>query len=393
MKYLFVVLDGGGDIGPQTPLSLAKKPTIDFLAKSGIVGLLDLKYRERADSDVGYLKLLGCYSDDTYPGRGYLEALGLGLSPGEEDVCIRANFVTLDSRGNVIDRRAGRDERGLDRFCKLLDGMEIDGVHFTVKKSQGHRVVIILSGKNVSEKIISNDPKRTGVPLPQIAPKDKSAKFTASVLNRFLYKARKILSEQPENRERTFPANALIIRNAGRKKTTKSFRERFSLNGVCISAMPVAKGVARFLGMNVLELDSIPEIDYELCEKTEEITGAVNDYDFVFLHFNGTDILSHNRDREGKRRFIEKIDQCLGTVLKGLDLKDMIVVITCDHRTASLPEYKGYEHLTDPVPVLIAGKGIEPDRIEKFDEEHAEQGSFKLEGNDLLYFIRRRIEK
>ena len=114
MKIILIVLDGAGDLPDKsgnTPLSLANKPNIDSLAKRGQAGLLDVGYKgsnKDVNSDVGYMVLLGCYSKEEYPGRGYIEALGTGLNPGPDDICIRGNFATLDKNGNIKDRRAGR---------------------------------------------------------------------------------------------------------------------------------------------------------------------------------------------------------------------------------------------------------------------------------------------
>src|SRR4030042_1670716 len=254
MKILLVVLDGAGDTGAQTPLSLASKPNIDSLARQGRLGLLDIGYKKDVDSDVGYLNLLGCYSKQEYPGRGYLEALGLGLNPGLKDVCIRANFATLDSGGTLVDRRAGRDEEGLEELAERLDGMEIDGVKFLCRKSSGHRLVMVLEGGRLSDNIVPNDPKRTGVAVPQVMAKGQEAKFTASVLNKFLYRANKILSQEPVNKGRKIPANTILIRNAGSPKKATQFGTRFGVKACCITGIAIAKGVAGSLGIDNIEV-------------------------------------------------------------------------------------------------------------------------------------------
>ena len=111
MKYLMIICDGMADRGDEKPLSKAYHPGLDFLAVNGKTGKIDLKYQE-VDSDIGFLKLLGCFED--YPGRGYLEALAAGIKCDDNDVFIRANFATLGGDGLLKDRRAGRDETGLD---------------------------------------------------------------------------------------------------------------------------------------------------------------------------------------------------------------------------------------------------------------------------------------
>lgn len=45
MKYLILIMDGAADfpleeLGNKTPLQVAKKPNIDYLAKTGACGML-----------------------------------------------------------------------------------------------------------------------------------------------------------------------------------------------------------------------------------------------------------------------------------------------------------------------------------------------------------------
>ncbi|MCX6814629.1 MAG: 2,3-bisphosphoglycerate-independent phosphoglycerate mutase [Candidatus Aenigmarchaeota archaeon] len=385
MKILLVVLDGAGDTGKETPLSLARKPNMDSLAKQGRLGLLDIGYQKDVDSDVGYLNILGCYSKKEYPGRGYLEALGLGLNPDPKDVCIRGNFATLDQRGMLADRRAGREEIGLQELAERLDGTEIDGVKFLVKKSSGHRLVIMLAGESLSEKIIPNDPKRTGVPVPQVAAKSSDAKRTASVLNKFLYRANKLLSSDPINKERKIPANTVLIRNTGKPGKTVLFQKRFGMKGCCIAGIAIAKGVARYLGMDVIEVKGATGMpDTNLEGKAEAAGKSLKKYDFVFLHINGTDILSHDKKPDSKRELLEKIDKLVFS--RFTNPKDIMIAVTCDHRTASSPSYKGYEHLPDPVPFFASGGKIKAEG-RPYSEQECEKSRLRLEGNGLMEFL------
>lgn len=385
-KFLLMILDGAGDVGDRTPLSLADKPNMDSLAKQGKCGLLDIKYGKNVNSDFGYLNILGSYSKETYPGRGYLEALGVGLKPDPDDICIRGNFATLDSHGNISDRRAGRDGAGLDELCETLDGMEINGVKFNVKKSAGHRVVIVMEGDKLSNRIMPNDPFKTGVPLPQVLSIDGDAKgkFTASVLNKFSSRVHKSLSKHSVNKKRDVPANIILIRSIGRKKDVESFQDRFGLKACCIAGIPIAKGVARFLGMDIIEVEEASGMpDTNLKGKMDAAEKKLNEYDFVFVHINGTDILSHDGKPDEKRKMIEKIDKEMGRFMNS---KRLVFIITCDHRTASDPGYKSYRHTHDPVPFLISGNNIQPNRVERFDEKSCE-GGMKFDGNELLLYL------
>ncbi len=387
-KILLVVLDGLGDIGKDTPLETAAKPNIDKLASAGKIGLLDFEYKKKVDSDLGYLRLLSCFSEKEYPGRGYLEALGAGLKPGKDDICIRANFATVDREGKLLDRRAGRDEYGLDKLAKKLDGIEINGIEFSVKKTSGHRLVILMSGKGLSIDVNPNDPYKTGVSVKQISFKKQSGKFTASVLNKFLYRSNKILSGDYINKKRKLPANTILIRNFGRRVDVKSFRNRYGLKACCIAGIAITKGVSRFLGINIIDVKGATGLpDTNLKRKFDAAKLAIKKYDLVFLHINGTDILSHDGKREEKARFIEKIDGELGYFLRRVNLNNVIVCLTSDHRTCSLPNYKHYQHIPDPVPIIVSGGGLESDGIRKFDEESVKGGSLRLRGNQLIPYL------
>lgn len=389
MKFLLLVGDGMGDVGKGTPLQTAGKPNMDRLAEAGRCGLLDIGYKKTVNSDYGYLHLLGCFSRDEYPGRGYLEALGIGLDPGPGDVCIRGNFATLDVDGILVDRRAGRDETGLEEFCGKLDGMEIDGVRFRVKKGAGHRVAIVLEGKGLSEKLVPNDPMKTGVPLPEVGAATPEAKKTASALNKFVRRSHKMLSREKVNRARKVPANIILIRNPGRRRDVDSFESRHGMRACCVAGIPIAKGVARFLGMDVLPVKGAtgnPKTNLE--GKTRAVIRALKGYDFVFLHINAPDILAHDAKRKEKAEYIGRIDRELGKVIKEEGLDDMVVIVTCDHRTSSLKDYKSYRHTVDPVPVLVSGNSISADSIKRFDEKSCEAG-FRISGNGLIGHVKR----
>ncbi|MEM5797938.1 MAG: phosphoglycerate mutase [Candidatus Aenigmatarchaeota archaeon] len=378
MPILMLVMDGLADAGWPTPLALAKKPNIDRLAYHGIVGTLDIGYRGYVNSDFGYLNLLGCYSEKTYPGRGYLEALGVGFKPSKDDICIRANWATLDKSGNILDRRAGRETYGLEQLAEKLNGMIIDKIKFTIIPSAGHRLVIIMSGKGLSEYIQPNDPLKIGVPVPEIRAKKQSAKATASILNKFLRKAHEILKKDVINKKRRWPANAILIRNVGRKKETSSFRQKWGLKGCCIAGIPIAKGVATWLGLDVIDVKGATGMpDTNLEAKFDATKNALKRYDFVWLHINATDILSHDSRPELKKRFIEKVDGYIGS----LDI-ECLFCLTCDHGTASSPDFKAYRHLSSPVPWLISNH-VKPDGINTFDERAALQGQ-RLKGNELM---------
>src|SRR6201993_4181828 len=144
-KLALVVLDGVGDIATneqnyQTPLEAATTPNLDALARDSAQGrMTPVAPGITPGSGPGHLALFGYDPLEFQVGRGVIEALGLGLELRAGDVAARANFCTIDAKGIVTDRRAGRiDTAVCEELCDLLSKK--------VKKV-GDSDVIIKAGK------------------------------------------------------------------------------------------------------------------------------------------------------------------------------------------------------------------------------------------------------
>src|SRR5258705_4184212 len=126
-KLVLVVLDGLGDVATRdqetlTPLEAAATPNLDALAKDSAQGrMIPVAPGITPGSGPGHLGLFGYDPLEFQVGRGVIEALGLGLELRAGDVAARANFCTVDAKGIVTDRRAGRiDTAGCGEACALL---------------------------------------------------------------------------------------------------------------------------------------------------------------------------------------------------------------------------------------------------------------------------------
>src|SRR5712672_3495173 len=178
-KLALVVLDGLGDIatrqqGYLTPLEAAATPNLDALTKGSAQGrMIPVAPGITPGSGPGHLALFGYDPLEFQVGRGVIEALGLGLELRAGDVAARANFCTLDDKGIVIDRRAGRIETEIcEELCALLSKSvkKVGDTQVIIKPGKGHRFVVLFRGKGLEGPLTDADPHREGLPVPKVQP-------------------------------------------------------------------------------------------------------------------------------------------------------------------------------------------------------------------------------
>src|SRR6476469_6610693 len=180
-KMALVVLDGLGDVatreqGYLTPLEAAATPNLDVLTKGSAQGrLIPVAPGITPGSGPGHPGLFGYDPLEFQVGRGVIEALGLGLDLNAGDVAARANFCTLDDKGIVTDRRAGRiDTPVCEELCALLSEKvkKVDDTQVIIKAGKGHRFVVVFRGKGLEGPLTDADPHREGSPIPTVKPRD-----------------------------------------------------------------------------------------------------------------------------------------------------------------------------------------------------------------------------
>ncbi len=387
-KAILFIMDGVGDEGQATPLQTAKKPNLDALASAGLNGYFSaLGMKGAPGSGIAHLLLFG-YSMEDYPGRGVFEALGAGIDLSEGEVAFRGNIATVDESGVVLDRRAGRPSSEFTKeIIRRVSGFEYNGIKFTVKATKEHRLVVIAEG-NVSPDITDTDPHEINVKMLKCKAKkkNKKSKEMAEAVNAFMKFAYETLKDDELNRERIKqnlpPANAILLRGAGMRKKIETFKEKYGINACCVAGGVMYKGVAKYVGMEVMDVQGATGgKDTNLIAKAEAVRDALKEYDFIFLHVKATDTYSHDKDREGKRRMIEKVDaELMPTLIES----ECAIAITGDHCTSSI---RG-EHTAMPCPALLYYKNATPDACTRFDELNASYGRLGvLKGKELIYLL------
>jgi 2,3-bisphosphoglycerate-independent phosphoglycerate mutase len=377
-KLVLLVLDGLGDLATreqnnQTPLEAAATPNLDALAKDSAQGrMIPVAPGITPGSGPGHLGLFGYDPLEFQVGRGVIEALGLGLELRAGDVAARANFCTLDDKGIVTDRRAGRiDTSVCEELCALLSQKvkKVGDAQVIIKPGKGHRFVVLFRGKGLEGPLTDADPHREGLPVPKVAPsnpKSVKAKKAAKLVADFYKAALPVISKKK-------PANGFLLRGIAHQPAIPTFQDRYGLRPGCIAVYPMYKGLAQLVGMTKLEGPQT------IAEQFERYIAEYDNYDYFFIHFKYTDMYGEDGNFDAKRKAIEELDAALPILLQK---KPDVLAITGDHSTPCI--VKG--HSWHPQPVLLHSACSGSDKLDRFTETDANGGSLGV--FEAKYLIR-----
>ena len=353
-KIVLVVIDGlGGLPNPETgktELETANTSNLNRLVAKGICGLTDpVSPGITPGSAPGHLALFGYDPIECNIGRGVLEAIGIDVELQPGNVAARGNFCSVDEKGLVTDRRAGRiSTEKCTELCELLDGITIDDVQVLVYPVREHRFVAVFRGKDLTADVTDSDPQQTGVAPLSITALSPEAGRLADIANQFIAQAKARLTEH-------HPANMALLRGFSSQPSLPTMNEIYKLKAAAIASYPMYRGLAKLVGMEVL--DAGTSIEDELTTLKQNYTN----YDFFFLHIKGTDAAGEDGDFDRKVRIIEQVDNALSELIS---IEPDVIVVTGDHSTPAL--LKG--HSWHPVPILLYSKWCRPDRVSEFSE-------------------------
>ncbi len=384
-KILFIVLDGLGDepipdFENKTPLEAADTPHMDKMAEQGQCGLLQVSFKGALPtSEQGHLNLFGYDAEKLGVRRGVFTAQGAGIETREGDIALRGNFGTLNKKGEVVDRRAGRIKtEEAKKLITSLRKIKTEKVRLIIKSATDHRLGIVMRAQGLSPYVSDSDPfySELSTGLQQVKPlvETEEAQKTAQALNKFLNQAQEVLKNHPVNRQREQreepPANCVLTRGASFCRKITSFKKKWGLDGACVAGKTLYKQIADSLGMEVLRVKGATGYkDTDLEAKVDRSLDAFKKKDFVFLHIKATDSLAEDGDYEGKKEFIQRVDKYFGRLL---NQKSLLAVITSDHSTCSLKK----RHCGLDCPTLIWGG--ERDDVCAFSEKDCREGGLGL---------------
>jgi len=283
-------------------------------------------------------------------GRGVLEACGIGFPLGPDDVAARGNFCTVDENGLVADRRAGRipTEKGAE-LCQLLRAIQLPGLETFVEPVMDYRFVLVLRGEGLSGGLSETDPQQVGVLPRTVEALLPEAQRTAELLNQWIAQAREMLADQ-------HPANMVLLRGPDKTPLLPSMAEVYGLRAGAIATYPMYRGVAKLVGMDILETGETLE------EELETLKNHWAEYDFFFFHVKKTDSAGEDGDFARKVSVIEHVDEAVVPAITSLE--PAVFIVTGDHSTPALLK----SHSWHPVPTLLHSRHCRPDGVRAFGE-------------------------
>ena len=394
MKYVIFLGDGMADypldeLGGKTPLMVAQKPGMDWIAREGHTGLFQTIAPDMmTGSAIANLSVLGYNAKEIFhgtEGRGVLEAASLGIDLDRNDVALRVNLISVEDE-KIRSHSAGHISNE-EAHALIYDAEE----HFSswplrIYPGLSYRHVLIApDGEFRLECFPPHD--NVGMPWRDLAirptePSSPAGKETANLLNRFVDESRKFLENHPVNIRRRAdgkqPANLLWPWAPGKKPEMPTIEERFGVRGAAITAVDLIKGLAIYAGMKPINVEGATGLyDTNFEGKADAALGALEEIDFVYIHVEATDEAGHEKNLPLKIRCIEDLDRRLiQRVIEGVRKKgwDCVFAVLPDHTT---PIVLG-NHGREPVPVAIHFPNIAGDAVDCYDEESVKSGSLGL---------------
>ncbi|MEI8063926.1 MAG: cofactor-independent phosphoglycerate mutase [Verrucomicrobiota bacterium] len=400
MKHIIILGDGMSDypvarLGGKTPLQVARHPHMDRIAREGRCGLFKtIEDDMPTGSEAANLSVLGYNPREVLQGRGVLEAASMGVDIGPGDMGMRCNLICLFADGRIKNHSAGHiSSEESDEILKTLQKeIGASGLNFYTGVSYRHLFV----GNGLDPRLDCtpphDHPNEPAEPL-LIRVKVPEAQPTADLLNELTRRSWTILKDHPVNQRRRAagkdPANSIWLWSPGKRPQMWTFKERFGMTGVVISAVDLIRGIGVYAGLEIIKVPGatgLHDTNYE--GKAAAALAALKRVNFVYVHVEAPDEAGHEGNLDLKIKTIEDLDtRLVGRILTGLEKTEAVVAVLPDHPT---PVEKRI-HVRDAVPFAICDPRRQADAVQCYNEASCAVGSFGTVHGDE--FIRNVFQK
>lgn len=380
MKYAIIIPDGCADepqqsLGGITPLGAARTPTMDTIARRGVVARADnVPSSLPPGSDVANLSLFGYNPLEYYTGRAPLEAAAQGIELGAHDWAIRCNLVCIEDQ-TMRDFTAGHISSDEARLLLEAAQEAFGSDRWRFYPGVSYRNLLIYRGEGAPAPFTRDTRTTPPHDLTDRTVLDDYPRGPGSdVLAQMMSESAEVFADHPVNRARReagkLPATHIWLWGLGGASNLPTFRERFGIDGAMITAVDLLRGLAALLGWQRIEVPGATGyVDTDYAAKGRHAVEALKATDLVCVHVEATDEASHEGDIGMKIRALEAIDRHIVTpVWEALqEHGEHRILVSPDHPTPV--RLKTHSH--GWVPLAAAGTGIEPDTANSYDETAA----------------------
>jgi len=234
MKYIVFLGDGMADypvpeLDGKTPLMVARKPGIDWIAQHGRTGLFQTIGPEMlTGSAIANLSVLGYDPTAIFhgsEGRGVLEAASLGIELSDSDLALRVNLICVEegkirshSSGHISNPEAHSLIHDLDRHLAHLGMKLYPGLSY-------RHVLVVPRGSEAVECAPPHDHVGELFSSLMVQPREASARNSAELLNRLILESQAFLAHHPINEKRGASGNRRpILCGPGRRASVRRCR-------------------------------------------------------------------------------------------------------------------------------------------------------------------------
>ncbi len=377
MKKIVLILDGMADrrqaiLDNQTPVEYAKTPTLDRLFSQSVSGCVKtIPDGEEAGSAVANLNLLGFESKKVYKGRAVIEAAGAGLSIDPESLYVRTNFITLSGESydtSQIESYSAHELATEDavRLGKRLN-TELFKDGFELKSTGSFRNVLVCKNQtHLLGKLDFMPPHDIIGKAIKDYVKDDADNAPFFALQKQSYD---ILKKDNDTK-----ANAIWFWGVS---VAPDFSEQNSDRKAILAETILMKGIGSMMNAYVTTTDESRGFIQFLKDKAKAAIETIHgDYDFIYVHIQAPDDLSHELQPKEKSEALAEIDEYfLGPFIDGLKDLDYRLAIASDH----YPFSDDGSHGRSPAPFILYSPGeIQDNPLKTFSEENCINSNLEI---------------
>ncbi|MDP3879680.1 MAG: cofactor-independent phosphoglycerate mutase [Dehalococcoidales bacterium] len=375
LKYCVLIIDGAAGLplperGGKTCFELAQTPSLDVMAREGIVGRArTVPAGMEPSSDAACMSVLGYDPRVYYQGRAAIEATSMGIPVTEGEVVFRCNLVAVGD-GKMRDYSAGHisTEEAQSLISALNESLGDDRVRFYPGVSYRH--ICKLRGYEPALRAQCTPPHDIpGKPVAEFLPRGEGSEILLELMER----SREVLRTHPVNIRRQergeVPATMVwLFWGSGRPPGMPSFRQVYGLEATLTSAVDVLRGLALMMGIGVLEIPGVKDgLDNDFDAQAEGALAALGKYDLAVIHVEAADEAGHAGSIDDKIEAIQRVDKGIARRLRSWRRDALRVLVMPDHPTP----VRTQTHSPEPVPFLLWGPGFAPNGALRFTETEA----------------------